>query len=143
ESCAQVRIVTSMTEAGADCAAETLSRQVRDRLWRRMPPEQRRDNSKIADGVEPKRRRDPDPPDNDAAKRWTNRATDVEADAICGDCGLKIGFGNERRHDRLPRRSRQCSAYADQERKDEEVQRCRLPQRYDHSEDSGSHRRAC
>src|SRR5262249_16159644 len=94
-------VVPRVAETGTNGAVEPLDRQVLRSPLRRMPPQQSADHAEIADCIEPERRRDSHFGDNHAAQRRTDRATDIDADAVRCHRLIQVLLGNELRNDRL------------------------------------------
>ena len=103
---------------------EPLSRQVLSPALRWAPPKQCPDHSKIAEGIDPERCRNPDSGYQYAAQCRTNGPTDIDADTVCRDRRIQIPLGNELRNDRLPGRGRQRTGYADEKREQQQIDRC-------------------
>src|SRR5262249_60929616 len=116
-----MQIVSGVTKSRADRAAPALGRELAGSFSRRTPPHERADNSKIADGVDPERRSNPYAGGNAAAERRTDRAADIDADAIGRHRGMKIVLGNEPRDDGLPSRGRQRAGHSDEKGKQQQV----------------------
>src|ERR1700716_1806207 len=90
-------------------------------LLRRTPPEQRSDDSEIADGVQPKWRGTSQPSRNHAAKGRTDCPAYIDADAVGRHRRMQVLLGNELRHDRLPSRRRQRAASTGEKREQQQV----------------------
>ena len=104
-----------MAYAYPDGAGKTLHWHGAGSACWRTPPLQRADDSQIAERINPERRSDAKGRGDDATQRGTDRAADIEADAVGGHGFRQVSPGNELRHDRLPSRGDQGGSRADQE----------------------------
>src|SRR5215211_4557086 len=76
-----MRIVPRMAKSGANGAAETLRRLMPGARPGWMPPQKGGNDPEIADRVEPERRGNAEPGDDDTSQGGTDRAADVDADS--------------------------------------------------------------
>src|SRR5437763_4745849 len=116
-----MRIVSRMPEAGANGAAETLHRQMPGPFLRWMPPDERSDNTEIADGVDPERRSDAETGDDDAAQCRPDCTAHVDTHAVGSHRGSEVLLGNELRNDRLPGGSLERTRYPDEKGEKQQI----------------------
>src|SRR5947208_14079586 len=115
-----MRIIPCVSKTDANGAAKAFDRQTHY-LFRRVPPKERTDDRKIADGIEPKWCSNSDPGDHHTAQRRTDGSADIDADAVCSDRGTEILLRNELWDDGLPDGSRQRGPHTHEKREQQEI----------------------
>src|SRR5580700_3900226 len=101
-----------------------------------MPPYQSAIDTKIARRIDPERRRDAEYGRERSSERRSDRAAEVEADAVRRDRGRQVLLGHELRRHRLPGGRRERPEGADQEREQEQDRRGHEVERDEHREDN-------
>ena len=123
ECAAQRRIVSRVAKAESQRAAETFNRQRACRFLRLPPPDDRGVDAEIAHRINDERRGNSERPDHGTCKRRSDRATDVDANAIPRNCGRERAFWYQFRRDRLPSRRGQGAEHADEKHERQERHR--------------------
>src|SRR5262245_8202975 len=110
-----MQVVPAVAQASDNRSTETLGWQRRFGSARLAPPQQRTNYAEIRDCIDPERQGDAEPGDNRTAERWTERARDIDPDAVDCDRWGQILLWHKHGYDCLPGRHRESAGGADKE----------------------------